>query len=257
VNGVRLAVRQLRYENLAFWRNPPAAFFTFFFPLIFLVIFNLVFGTQTIDVEGGSTKASTFFVAGIAALSVVNGCFTGLAMGLAFARDEGVLKRTRGTPLPAWAYLAGRIGFNTLVTLLLIVIVIAVGALFYGVDVPTTTMPAFLVSVAVGSAAFAALAFALNGFIPNADAAPAVVNATVLPLLFISDVFIPSDNAPGWLNGVAGFFPVLHLSEALQVAFNPFVTGAGFRFGDLAIMAAWGVFGVLVALRFFSWEPRR
>jgi ABC-2 type transport system permease protein len=257
VNGVRLAVRQLRYENLAFWRNPPAAFFTFFFPLIFLVIFNLVFGNDTIEVDGGTAKASTFFVAGIAALSVVNGCFTGLAMGLAFLRDEGVLKRTRGTPLPAWAFLAGRIGFNTLVTILLIAIVLAAGALFYGVDVPTETMPAFLVTVAVGSATFAALAFAINGFIPNAEAAPAVVNATVLPLLFISDVFIRADDAPSWLNTLAGIFPVRHLSEALQVAFNPFETGAGFRPVDLAVMAVWGLFGVLVALRYFSWEPRR
>jgi len=257
MNGMRLAVRQLRYENLAFWRNPAAAFFTFFFPLIFLVIFNLVFGNGTIEVAGGTTKASTFFVAGIAALAVVNGCFTGLAMGLAFARDEGILKRTRGTPLPAWAFLAGRIGFNALVTVLLVVIVIGFGALFYGVSVPTTTMPAFVVTLAVGSAAFAALAFALNGFIPNADAAPAVVNATVLPLLFISDVFIPSDGAPDWLNALAAFFPVSHLSEALQVAVNPFESGSGFRLGDLAVMAAWGVFGLLVALRYFSWEPRR
>jgi ABC-2 type transport system permease protein len=257
VNGARLALRQLRYEQLSFWRNPPAAFFTFFFPLIFLVIFNLVFGNETIEVDGGTTKASTFFVAGISALSVVNGCFTGLAMALAILRDEGVLKRVRGTPLPPWAYLAGRIGFNTLLSLVLIAIVVAVGAVFYGVDVPTSTMPAFLVTVVVGAASFAALAFAISGFIPNAEAAPAVVNGVVLPLLFISDVFIRDDTAPGWLNAVAQVFPVVHLSSALQVAFNPFETGAGFRPVDLLVMAAWGVFGVVVALRYFSWEPRR
>ncbi|MFN8585484.1 MAG: ABC transporter permease [Dehalococcoidia bacterium] len=257
MSGARLAARQLRYEQLAFWRNPPAAFFTFFFPLIFLVIFNLVFGNETIDVEGGTTKASTFFVAGISALSVVNGCFTGLAMALAILRDEGVLKRVRGTPLPPWAYLAGRIGFNTLLSLVLIAIVVTVGALFYGVDVPTSTMPAFVVSVGVGAATFAALAFAVSGFVPNAEAAPAVINGIVLPLLFISDVFIREDTAPGWLNDVAQFFPVVHLSSALQAAFNPFETGSGFRPWDLLAMAAWGVFGVVVALRYFSWEPRR
>jgi ABC-2 type transport system permease protein len=250
-------LRQLRYENLAFWRNPPAAFFTFVFPLIFLVIFNLVFGDQEIEVDGGTTSASTFFVAAIAALSVVNGSFTGLAMSLAFLRDEGVLKRVRGMPLPAWAYLAGRIGFHALLTVVLIVIVTVAGAVFYDVDVPTSTLPAFFVTVAVGSAAFSALAFAINGFIPNADAAPAVVNATVLPVLFISDVFIPIDDAPSWLGMVASFFPVLHLSEALQVAFNPFETGAGFRPWDLLVMGVWGVFGLVVALRYFSWEPRR
>ncbi len=257
MSGVRLAIRQLRYENLVFWRNPPAAFFTFFFPLIFLVIFNVVFGNDTIEVDGGVTKASTFFVAGIAALSVINGCFTGLAMGLAFLRDEGVLKRTRGTPLPAWAFLAGRIGFNAMLTVVLIAIVTAFGAVFYDVELPTTTLPAFLVTVAVGAATFAALAFAITSFIPNAEAAPAVVNATALPLLFISDVFIRADNAPGWLSAVSSFFPVSHLSEALQVVFNPFETGAGFRPVDLLVMAVWGAFGLAVALRRFSWEPRR
>jgi ABC-2 type transport system permease protein len=257
VSGARLAVRQLRYENLAFWRNPPAAFFTFFFPLIFLVIFNLVFGNNEIEVDGGTTKASTFFVAGIAGLSVVNGCFTGLAMGLAFLRDQGVLKRTRGTPLPAWSFLAARIAFNTLITLALIVIVTGTGALFYDVDVPTNTMPAFLVSVAVGAATFAALTFAINGFIPNAEAAPAVINAVVLPLLFISDIFIRSEDAPRWLAIVSGFFPVSHLSHALQTAFNPFETGSGFEMVNLLVMVAWCAFGMLVAVRYFSWEPRR
>jgi ABC-2 type transport system permease protein len=125
------------------------------------------------------------------------------------------------------------------------------------VDVPTSTMPAFIVTVAVGAATFAALAFAVVAFVPNAEAAPAVVNATILPLLFISDVFIPMEGAPAWLSDVASVFPVLHLSEALQVAFNPFETGSGFRPGALLVMAVWGVLGVLVALRYFSWEPRR
>lgn len=256
-HGVALALRQVRYEHRAFWRNPAAAFFTFVFPLIFLVIFNLMFGNEEITIAGGSARGSTFYVPAIVAMSVVNSCFTGLAMSLTVARDGGLLKRTRGTPLPAWAYFAGRVLYVTLVMLLLVVIVTAAGALAYDVDVPTRTAPAALVALLVGAAAFCALGFAVCTIVPNADAAPAVVNAIVLPLLFISDVFIPPDNAPAWLTDVANVFPVRHLSVALQTAFNPFERGAGFQWTDLAMVAAWGALGAAIALRRFSWEPRR
>lgn len=256
MSAARLAARQIGYENKAFWRNPPAAFFTFAFPLIFLVIFNLLFGNETITVPGGETTASTFFVAAIAAFSIVTATFTNLATAVSFARDQGLLKRYRGTPLPGWAYLTGRISHAIIVTVLLVALVTAFGALFYGVDVPTTTLPALLVTLAVGAFAFCSLGLAMTAAIPNADAAPAIVNAVILPLLFISDVFIRTDDAPEWVSTVGSVFPVKHLSEALQTSFNPFQAGAGFEWGHLGVIALWGVGGLVLALRFFSWEPR-
>jgi ABC-2 type transport system permease protein len=252
-----LTLRQVRYENRAFWRNPPAAFFTFVFPLMFLVIFNLLFGNEEIEVPGGTTSASTFYVPAIAALSIVTACYTNLAITLVFSRDEGILKRVRGTPLPPAVFLAARILISVLIGLLLVVIVVAFGFVFYGVDLPTNTMPAFLVTLVLGSATFCALGLAITSFIPNPDAAPAVVNASILPLLFISDVFIRSDQAPAWLDTLASIFPIKHFSEALQTAFNPFETGSGFEFDHLAVIAAWGLLGIVVAMRNFSWEPRR
>ena len=257
MNDLALALRQIKYENRSFWRNPPAAFFTFVFPLMFLVIFNLVFGSEDLDLPGGTANVSTFYVPAIAALSVISAAYTNVAMAVSIARDQGLLKRTRGTPLPAWAFLFGKIAHATLVALLLVVIVTAAGALFYDVDLPSNTMPAFLLTLAVGAAVFCSLGLAMTALVPNADAAPAIVNGTILPLLFISDVFIRTEDAPSWLNTIADIFPIKHFSEALQTAFNPFETGAGFEFGDLAVMAAWGVAGLLVAVRFFSWEPRR
>jgi ABC-2 type transport system permease protein len=257
VSDLVLALRQVRYENLAFWRNPPAAFFTFVFPLMFLVIFNLIFGDEDMDIPGGTASVSTFYVPAIAGLSVVSACYTNIAMGVCIARDQGLLKRKRGTPLPAWAFLFGRIVHATLVALLLVAIVTAAGAIFYDVDVPTNTMPAFIVTLAIGAAAFCSLGLAITPAISNADAAPAIVNATVLPLLFISDVFIPLDDAPGWLLFIGDLFPIKHFSEALQTAFNPYETGSGFEPWHLAIVAAWGVAGLLVSVRWFSWEPRR
>ena len=200
MSTVGLAIRQARYENRAFWRNPAAAFFTFVFPLMFLVIFNVVFGDRDIEVEGGTIDTSTFYVPAILAMSIINACFTAIAQIIAFQRDRGVLKRLRGTPLPGWAYLAGRIGHAILVALLLVVIVVAFGVVLYGVDLQSEKLPAMAVAILVGAGAFCALGMAMTAFIPNADAAPAVVNAVILPLLFISDVFIPD----GELAAMAG-----------------------------------------------------
>jgi ABC-2 type transport system permease protein len=256
MSGFALALRQIRYENLAFWRNPPAAFFTVAFPLMFLVIFNLAFGNEVATVDGGRTRVSTFIIPQIVTFSVISAQYTNLALGIVFARDGGLLKRFRGTPLPAWAYMFGRIAHATLIGLLLVVVTVAAGALFYGVDVPTRTMPAFIVTLIVTAATFSALGLAVTALVPNADAAPAIINFSILPLLFL-DVFIRIENLPAWLDAIRNFFPVRHASRALEAAFNPFTTGSGFEWDHLGVLAAWGVVGALLAIRFFSWEPRR
>ena len=257
MNTAVLTLRQSRYEMRAFWRNPASAFFTFVFPLMFLVIFNVVLGNQDFGVHGGEIDASTFYVPAILAFSVITACYTNVAMSITFARDRGILKRIRGTPLPAAAFLGGRIIQAVIVAIMLVVLVLAAGIVFYGVDLQSDRVPALFVSLVVGAAAFCALGLAITGFVPNADAAPAVVNVSVLPLLFISNIFIPTSESPAWLNDFASLFPVVHFARALHAAFNPFETGSAFEVKDLIIVAAWGLAGVAVALRYFTWEPRR
>ena len=257
MRAVGLALRQLKYEQRAFRRNPAAAFFAIIFPLVFLVILNVIFGNSEIDVGDRVISGATFYVPAIATLTVVNSCYTSVAMSWVYDRDGGLLKRIRGAPLPAGAFLFGRIGFVVLLMVALTVVVVVFGRVFYGVDVPGATLPAVLVTLAVGAFAFCALGLAIASLVPNADAAPAVVNASILPLLFISDVFIPPDaGAPAWVGHVSAVFPVKHLSEALQTGFNPFTAGAGFEPLHLGVIAAWGAAGLLVTLRFSSWEPR-
>jgi ABC-2 type transport system permease protein len=251
-----LAFRQVYYENRAFWRNPAAAFFTFVLPLFFLVIFNSLFHDQ-ISIKGGLVSIRVFFVPSIAALGVISACYTNLGMTVTIARDLGVLKRIRGTPLPAWAYISARILQSMFMATLLVVIVTTVGALFYNVDVPTNTMPSFILTVALGAGSFCALGLALTSIIPNSDAAPALTNATILPLMFISDVFIRLNDPPAWLDVAGSVFPVKPFALAMENAFNPYVQGPGFEWGHLAVVAVWGLGGALFALRFFSWEPRR
>lgn len=258
MSALALTWNQLRYENRAFWRNPAAAAFTFAFPIMFLFIFNLLFGSEDIRLGPGQVlSGSNFYVPAIAAFSVITTCYTNTGITVSFLRDEGVLKRKRGTPMPAAVYMASRILHSVFLGVVLLVIVTAAGVIFYDVQLPDNTIPAFLFTLAVGAAAFCALGIAVTAFVPNADAAPPVVNFSILPLLFISDVFIPDNDAPEWLRTVASFFPIKHYSEAMQTAFNPFEDGLGFEWGHLAVVAVWGVVGVIVATRFFSWEPRR
>ena len=257
MNTLSLAIRQIKYENLAFWRNPVSAFFTFIFPLMFLAIFNLLFGNRELEVPGGITHTSTFYVPSIMALSVTSACYTNVAMSMTFSRDQGLLKRIRGSPLPVWAFLFGRITTMLIVTMLLVTIVATAGVVFYDVDLPDKTFPAFISTLLIGSATFCILGIAITSVIPNAQAAPAVVNASILPLLFISDVFIPMNDAPRWLINFTQIFPVKPFTSALHTAFNPFETGLGFEFADMGVLVLWAVIGALIAIRFFSWEPRQ
>ena len=255
-----LTLRQVGFENKSFWRNPPAAFFTVVFPLMFLVIFNLIFGSNEMPVGGGrKISGSTFYVPAIAAFSVITAGYTNIGISVSIARDLGILKRVRGTPLPSWAYLLARVIHSTLVAVLLVALVTAAGALFYGVEPPGSNLPVFALTVIVGAAAFCALGLAVTAAIPNTDAAPAVVNASILPLLFVSNVFIPLNRAPEWLESFSKIFPVRHFADATSAAFVPDAFGSQFVFHwtSLLAVAAWGVAGLLVATRFFSWEPRR
>ena len=257
MSTVRLTIRQIKYENKAFWRNPAAVFFTFIFPLVFLVIFNVLFGSDPLELPEGVTHLSTFYVPGIAALSVVSASYTNVAMRISFSRDQGVLKRIKGSPLPSVSFVIARIVHSTGISMLLVLIVVSAGILVYNVDPPTNTIPALIVTLLVGSAAFSALGFAITVIVPNVDAAPAVVNASILPLLFVSDVFIPMDQAPSWLNMVANVFPVRSFSVALQDAFNPIEGSAVFNGNSIFIMSAWLLTGLFTAIKFFSWEPRK
>jgi ABC-2 type transport system permease protein len=257
VSDLGLAVRQTRYEYRSFWRNPAAAFFTFVFPIMFMVIFDLIFGNSKFARFGPGAKVTDFYTPALMAFAIITACYTNIGMGVVFARESGVLKRMRGTPLPPWVYLFARIAVSIMVAALLVVIIGGFGRLAYGVDLPPLVrVPAVIVSFVVGAFAFCALGLSITSFVPNVDAAPAVINASIFPLLFISDVFIPLDNPPVVLTWIANGFPVKHLSHAMINAYNPLTKGSGFDWSDIAVMAAWAVGGSLLALRTFRWEPR-
>jgi ABC-2 type transport system permease protein len=256
VSDVRLALRQVSYTNKAFWRNPASAFFTFVFPLFFLVIFTALFGNDTTRIAGRSITGASFYVPAMAVFGVISACYTNIAMSVSFQRDAGILKRIQGTPLPGPLYLLGRVLHAMLVALLIVVLCALFGKVFYDAVLPAGwDLARVLVTLVVAGASFAALGLACTTIVPNADAAPAIVNATVLPILFLSDVFINTNNAPGWVLAVGKIFPVKHFAELLQSGFLPQVVA--WNWTNLVIVAAWGLFGLLVAVRRFRWEPSR
>ena len=255
MTGAALAWHQFRFDQRVFWRNPASVFFTVMLPILFLVIFASIFGDETIAARDG-LKVSTYYVAGIMTLAVVSATMVSLAIGLTEARESGRLKRVRSTPLPPSAFVAGRVGNAIVVSLLMVVLVTAIGALLYGVEIPGRTIPALVLSLLVGAFAFSCLGFALTAAIPSEEAAPAITNFTVLPLYFLSGVFIPETEIPDGVLRFADLFPIRHFFECLLTGFDPATAGAGFELGNLAVVAAWGVAGLAIAARAFRWSPR-
>jgi ABC-2 type transport system permease protein len=254
MTALSMTLSQIRYVNKAFWRNPSSAFFTFAFPLMFLVIFTSLLGNHTVELGTRSVSTSTYYVAAMASFAVITACYNNIAITVTFQRDAGVLKRTNGTPLPAASFLGARILHALLIAVLLVAVTVVFGNLLYSADIPSgLTLFRFLVMLAVGAATFCALGFAVTAVIPNAEAAPAVVNATILPILFLSGIFIAFDNnTPSWISWIARIFPVRHFALGMQAG----ILGTPFHWSDVAVVAAWGVAGILLATRYFSWEPR-
>lgn len=255
MSGATLALHQFRYDQKVFWRNPAAVFFTVLLPVVFLFIFATIFGSDEIEALGG-IKTTTYYVPAIITLAVVSATAQSLAISLTVARENGILKRGRGTPMPSWVFIAGRVGNAIVLSVLGLVVVATIGRIVYDVEIPWDRMPAVLVTLTVGAASFCCIGVALTAIITSEDAAPAITNAVLLPLYFLSGVFIPESEIPAGVLSVADVFPIRHFFEAFFAAWNPLTAGSGFEWGHLAIVAGWGIAALLIALRTFRWTPR-
>ena len=250
-----LVVDQTRYQIITFWRIPVAVFFTIGLPLVMLVLFNALFGSGTFTTSEGEISAQQFYTGGLAAFTAVSATFTNLANMVPLRRDEGVLKRWRGTPLPTWIYLAGFIVSAVIIAFVGVVLMLTLGVVVYDLEIEPAKMPAAFVTFLVGVGAFAALGMALAAVVKSASSASAAANAIILPMAFVSNIFIQVDDAPGWIVARGTFFPLEHFAEAFQDCFNPCVEAPAFDWPSLADVARWGLLGLVVALRRFTWEP--
>jgi ABC-2 type transport system permease protein len=249
---VMLVLHQARYDLLAILRNRQARFFTLVLPLLFLIIFVGVFGNHRAD----GVKLSSYYVPGLAALGVIAGSFVNLVISITAQRESGILKRRRATPVSASVLIAGRTLTALTVSLAVLAVLLAFGRVVYHVGVPTSTLPGIALTAVVGSITFCVLGYALSSVIKNEDAAQPMVQAIMLPLYFISGVFVPNINLPSWLKHVAQVFPVEHLSDGLHKAYSPAVHGVGIVWSDIGVLALWAAIGLAVALTRFSWLPK-
>ena len=255
MTAISMLAKRIGWEQKSFWRNPAAAVFTFAFPLIFLVVFVAINGNDTVDVPGGTVKFAQYYVPAIVGFGLISACYTSLAFTLCLRRENGLLKRQRGTPLSPLLYLSGIVGNVIVVSLILCTLVLALGLGLYGVTWPGHYV-GFIVTIVVAAFCFSALGALVSTIVPNEDAAPAVINFILFPLLFISGTFSRLSTSSA-LTKVANVFPVRHLNEALVGVFSPFSKGTGMNGTHLAVMAAWGAGALLICTKRFRWEPRR
>ena len=247
-DALALSWRQYRLERKMFWRNPSAAFFNFVLPLLFLAAGGAILSGNQRDLDK--------LVPSIAGMSVMSTTFTALAYNLTFLREQGVLKRMRGTPLPGGVYLGG-LALNAVTnTAIQIAIVVVAGRAFFGLGWPHDWIE-LVVFVALGVLCFAALGVALSHAIPNFESAPAVVNAVFVPVILISGVFFDVKHVPSFLRDIAQALPLEHLIVGLTGALVAHHGGLSSHVTALWVLALWTLLGLVLAVRGFSWEARR
>src|SRR6516165_561070 len=246
-DALTLTWRQYRLERRMFWRNPSAAFFNFLLPLLFLVAGGAILA--------GNQHQENLLIPAIAGMSVMSTTFTALSYNIVFLREQGVLKRIRGTPLPTVSYFGGVAASAVTNTALQIGIIVLAGRLVFGIGWPRD-WGELVVFVLAGLVCFAALGVAFAHVIPNFESTAAYVNAVFLPVILISGVFYDSHKAPGFIKGAAQALPLTHLIDGLSGAMVK-GTSLGTNVAALGVIVAWAVLGIALAVRGFSWEQRR
>src|SRR5690348_11577457 len=247
-----LWLHELKTEQLLFWRNREAAFFTFFLPVIFFLIFGSVYGKDFIKKE--HVKASDFLEAGMIGYGVAATCFAGLGISLVVRRESGVLKRIRATPLPPATYILGVLGSTFLVFLIEAVLIIVIGRLLFSVAVPNALLSLLFV-LALGALAFAAMGIGITGLVRSSEGSSAVINAVYLPVAIISGTFFTPKSYPGFLKAIADVLPLTHYTQLTRdvMLHNAHFWNDG---SAIAVVALWGAVGAIGAVRGFRWQPR-
>ena len=250
-------LRQVRWEQKQFWRNPPAAVFTFVFPLMLLFIFSVLFSNERDNNLPGNPKFVQVYVPAIVGFGLISACYTNLGFTLCLRREQGILKRKRGTPLSATQYIGGMIGNVLIISVILSVITIVVGVMVFGITFPHVgeRLLTLIIVLLAGAFCFSAWGVAISTLVPNEEAAPAIINIVLFPLLFISGTFARVKPDSG-VDRVAQLFPIRHLNKALEAIFRQDTTGEAWRPRYLLALFGWGAAGIVVSLARFRWEPR-
>jgi ABC-2 type transport system permease protein len=253
--------RRVVIELKTFFRDRNSALWNFAFPVILLVIFGSVFGQQEIAPE---VTFARYFVAGMIASGVLYTSFQNLAIAIPLEREDGTLKRLRGTCMPKSSYFLGKIGTVVVAYVAQVTILVAVGIAFYGIQLPSTATQwaTFVWASVLGLISCTLLGIAFSVVPRTGRGAPAVVTPIVLVLQFTSGVFFVFNQLPHWMQVFASLFPLKWLAQAMRSVFLPesaaaMEVGGSWNLGMCAlVLGIWCIIGAVLAVVSFRWTPR-
>ena len=249
---MRLFGHELRAQLRLYWRSRELAFFTFALPIIMFFLLGSVYGNDRIKAEH-NVRGADYLLAGMLGYGAIATGFAGLSIMLVIRRENGILKRLRATPLPSSTYVAALLMTTMLAFAVEAVVMIALGRIAFGTHIrhPVSLALALL----LGIAAFTALGLALTTVIKSSEGSSAVVNAVYLPAAFISGAFFSAHSFPQFLRAIADVLP---LAYVIRLVRDVALRGVEIwnRPGAVAVIAAWGIAGAVIAARRFRWEPR-
>jgi ABC-2 type transport system permease protein len=249
---VSVLLHQLRAEQRLYWRSHELAFFTFIFPLLIYTLLGSVYGDDEIEAEG--VTGSEYLLAGILGYGAAATAFAGLAIVIVLRRESGVLKRLRGTPLPAWAYVLAVLASTIIVFAIEVAALLVLANVMFDVPYPERWI-SLVLALLLGAVAFAALGVALTTVIRSAEGASAVINAVYLPMAFLAGSFWTPQAYPPVLEAIANLLPLTYFIELMQdiVLLNEPIWA---DWTNVGVVAAWGLFGLVVTVLRFRWEPQ-
>jgi ABC-2 type transport system permease protein len=246
---MRLFWHEIKGNQVLFWRSRELAFFTFLLPILFLILLGSTYGSDTIE----GVKGSRYLLAGLLGYGAAATVFAGLSIVTVVRREDGILKRLRGTPLPPWTYLTAVLASTLAVYALEAIAMIALGRVMFGIPWPHRILSLLLILL-LGGLTFASLGLAATAAVRTAEGASAVINAIYLPMAFVSGSFFSPHSFPRFLQGLADVLPLTYLIRLLR---DVQLHGADIwmRPGSVAVLLAWAAIGLIVAVRAFRWEP--
>lgn len=246
---MKLLIHEVKGELLLYTRSRELAFFTFLLPMVFFVLLGSTYGNDTVD----GVKGSRFLQAGMIGYGLISIAFAGLAIVIVIRRENGILKRLRGTPLPAWMYIVAVLSAFLAAFAAQVVGLLLLGRLFFDIPFPDHFV-SLLVALLLGAVTFCGLGIGLTALIHTEEGASAIVNAIYLPMAFIAGAFFSPSHFPEVLRKLADVLPLTYFLRLVRnvMLHDHTIWSQG---TNIAVLAAWGAVGVVVALRSFRWEP--
>jgi ABC-2 type transport system permease protein len=254
-SDLALVLTQTRYQLTSIARNRRAVVFVLVFPVLLLVMFNSIFisASDSVELAGVKVSAQAYFTGGMLAYAIMLSAFSQLAIALVTQRQAGQLKRLRGTPVPSWTFIVATALRAVVMVGAMTVILLAIARVAYGVETSIEALAELLLYVVLGTATMCSLGIAATAIVRDLDSASAALPLVVVVLALISGIFVSVDQLPGWLEEIARVFPVYHLVTGLQTALG---AGGPLEAGHLAVLAVWGLWGIVFSARRFRWEPQ-